>query len=176
MKNLVFTIMLCVLFVSNTFAQSYKPFEWQVFGFSFLNPENNDLGNTLTFDTELRFHINDKFSLGVKHEWQFFTPLFDEPVRGLGVTTAYSLTGEYYFSNNRNKRAFVGLGIGMFNNEATTESGVDVGGTELGFTPRIGYRFGLLRFNAAYNHTFAEDFPNYLTLGVGVTLGGRMRK
>lgn len=175
MKNLFLISVVCVVAFVNTFAQSYKPIEWEIFGISTLIP-TSDHGDAMGFNTELRYHINDRFALGLKYQWDFFPMLFNEPVRGLGVDGGSSLTAEYYVWNKRNKRAFIGLGLGAFNNEGTTESGREVGGTGLGIIPRFGYKISIIRITAAYNYTLEEDYPDYFSFGLGLSFGGRFKK
>jgi len=174
-KIIIIPSILLTTIITTSYSQDYKKFEWDVLGISLLMPAYNDIGNAIGFYSEARFNVNDKISVGVNYNWQFFDELFDEPIRGLGITTSYSLAGEYYVFNNYNKRAFAGFAIGSFNNAATTESGENLGGTGLGIIPRIGYEFEFLRLMAKYNHTFKKDFPNYFSIGLGLTVGGRKK-
>jgi len=167
------SILCCGLSITTALAQNYKSIEWDVLGINYLIPVTNTTGTAVGFYTEARYNANNKLSIGLKYNWQFFNDIFDEPLRGMGITKSVGLTGDYYLSNNLNNRAFVGLGIGSFNNAATTEIGTDVGGNGLGITPRIGYELDFLRLTIEYNQTLKDDFPDYFALGLGLTIGGR---
>jgi len=107
---------------------------------------------------------------------QNYRALDDEPLRDMGITSSFALTGDYYVMNNINRRAFAGIAIGSFNNSATTEMGDEVGGSGFGIVPRIGYELGyFLRLTAEYNHTFEDDFPNYFAIGAALNIGGRRK-
>ena len=86
------------------------------------------------------------------------------------------MTGNYYLSNNANKRAFTGLAIGSFSGASTTVAGTEIdGGSGLGIVPRIGYELGLLRLTAEYNLAFEESVSNYFGIRLGFNVGGRYK-
>ena len=161
--------------MNTSYSQDYKRIEWDILGAASLMPTSNDLGNTLGFYSELRLNLNNKLSLGLNYKWQFFGEMFNDPIRGFGVTNASAITADYYFFNKRNRRAFVGLGVGFYDNAATTQAGDPIGGTGPGLIPRIGYDLRFLRIMASFNHTFEDDFPNYLELSLGFTIGGKFK-
>lgn len=170
------SIILCVTAITVASSQNYRVFEWDVIGISSLNPINDTVGNAIGLHTEARLNLNDKISLGLKLGWQFFDGIHEEPLRGMGITNALALTSDYYILNNNNRRAFVGLAIGSFNNSATTEMGDEVGGSGLGIVPRIGCELGFfLRVTGEYNYTLEDDFPNYFALGLALNIGGRRK-
>lgn len=173
MKNIVLPILLYAMSNTILVSQSYQRIEWDVLSISRLMPSSNNTSSAIGISTEARFNMNNRLSIGLNYNWQFFDQLFDEPVRGLGVANSVGLTGDYYFKNKLNNRAFVGVAIGSFNNEATTELGVDVGSKGLGIAPRMGYEMNFIRLTVEYNQTFKEDFPNYFALGFGLNIGGR---
>ncbi len=152
--------------------------EWEIVGVSFIAPTDEKNINTLGFHSELRLNLSDKFSLGFKTENHIFNPykMFGEPIRSFGITTSLSVTSDYYFHNNINKRGYFGVTVGSFDNMATTESGIDVGGRGFGITPRVGYEFSIFRLTGEYNFVFLEDFPNYFGLRLGINIGGRYKK
>lgn len=173
MKNLLIIISLCLASMSSAFSQNYRAVEWEVLGGARLITTDGTTGNAIALNTEARFNVNNKISVGMRFGWQFFDNIHDELIRGLGVAKSFSFTGDYYVSNKLNKRAFVGLGLGSFNNEAITESGKPVGGSGFGVVPRVGYELGsFLRLTAAYNHAFEESYPNYFSIGLGLNIGG----
>ncbi len=161
--------------INDSIAQDYKKLEWDVIGMSYLIPTSNNIGRAAGINTEVRFNLNNRTSVGLNYKWQFFGDLFDEPVRSAGITNTSSITFDYYLFNKINERVFGGLAVGLFNNQAITESGEDVGGTGIGFIPRIGYEMQFLRFTANYNYTVKTDFPNYFELGLGLNIGGRYK-
>ena len=173
LEKLLLPVFFVVTSLSFGFSQDYKMIEWDVLGASVLFPVSMYNSETIGFTTEARFNINNKLSVGVNYNWQFFARNYGEVLRGLGVSNSYGLTGDYYLKNNLNKRAFVGLVIGIFDNEARTGSGIEVGGKGLAITPRVGYEFYFLRFTAEYNHTFHESSPSYFALGASINIGGR---
>jgi len=172
-RNYVFLSLMLMTSLTEAFSQNYKQIEWDVIGISSLLPTDNDIGNAIGLTTEARYNLNDQISFGLIHKWSFFDNLFDEPVIGLGITASYGITADYHLHNNVNKRVFVGLELGIFDNKGTTELGSDVGGAGIGTTLRVGYEISFLRLTAKYNLTFAEDLPNYFDLGLGVNIGGR---
>ena len=171
--NFLFLPFIFLTSVNNSFSQNYKQLEWDVLGVSSLISTSNNIGNAVGFYTEARFNFNNRISVGLNYKWQFFGELFDEPIRSAGITNSYGIAGDYYVFNDVNKRTFAGFAIGIFDNTATTESGIDIGGSGIGFIPRIGYELNFLRFTAKYNYTVKKDFPNYFEIGLGLNIGGR---
>lgn len=184
MNRIVLVITFCISLYICAFSQKYQLVEWDIYGVHSLYPISNttdgipvksDFDGTMAVSTELRFNVTNRMSLGFKLQGQFFNEIFEEAYSGLGLTSSYGFTGDYYLKNSVNKRAFVGLGIASFDNEGTSVSGDLIGGTGLGLTPRIGYKYKLLRFTAEYNHTLEEDFPNYFAFGLSINVGGRYK-
>ncbi len=132
-------------------------------------------GDGIGLFSEVRVNLNDKIAVGLKQEWQFFGEYFDEPIRSQGIGTSFALTADYYLLNNANNRGFVGVAVGNFNNSETTQAGKEIGGSGIGFVPRIGYKYAFLRVTADYNYTFKDDFPNFVTIGLALNLGGRSK-
>jgi len=173
MKNILLVCLIIACSIQLANSQDYKSNEWDVLGVSRLIPTTNGIGSAVGLYTEVRFNVRPKVSLGLKYEWQFFDELFNEALRGAGITTSFSLTGDYYLFNKLNQRAFVGLGTGTYDNQGITESGEEVGGTGIGLSPRFGFEYNFLRFTVDYNQVFVTDFPNYFSLGVALNIGGR---
>lgn len=177
MKNLLLFAVLSVTTITTVFSQNYRLIEWDILGVSQLWHTEAGIGNAIAFNSELRGNIYNRLSVGLKYEWQF-TDIYARgvPVRGLGTNSLYALTIDYYVFNSVNKRAFAGLAIGNFNNEATTYAGDTIGGKKIGLVPRIGYEPDYyFRITAEYNFTAGDDFPDYFVIGIALNIGGRYK-
>ncbi len=179
MKLFFFTFLLFVSIVNTATTQSYKPFEWDIVRLGVVFPTGDGTSTGGSFGTEPRYNINDNISTSLRLEFAFFgneTELVD-----FGASGSFTLFGDYYFQNNRNKRAFAGIGIGTFSgadvsvttgNQTTTSEA----GSGVGIVPRIGYELGLLRINAEYNAIFTEDISSYIGINLGFTILGRYKR
>jgi len=165
-------------FLSNAASgQSYGPFEWDVLGFSFVMPSGEKVSTGLGFYTEPRYNISDDLSLSLRFDLAVFGSDLEEGA-DVGASTSMAVFGDYYFSNNKNKRGFAGLGAGTFGGGSLeVDSGgsttSEEGGFGFGIVPRVGYELGFIRLALEYNLAFAEKVPNYLALKLGFNFGGR---
>ncbi len=154
-------------------SQNYNRLEMEIVGIDYLVPNADNLDNAIGVHSEFRVNLNDRFSVGLSSSFQFFGELFDESVRSLGITSSLALNPDVYIFNRQDQRLFAGLGLGVFDNTETSESGMELGGNGLGIIPRIGYEWQFIRLTAGYNYSFKQDFPNYFSLGMGLNFGGR---
>jgi len=181
-KKLLLTAVTITMMAHYASAQSYGPIEWDIIGVGVAFPSSESLSGGITFYSEPRYNINDNFSVGLRWEGAILAGVEDDDNIDIGLSSAWSLTPDYYFYNNKNQRAFAGLGIGLSTGGATTltqDDGtieeVDAART-FGLTPRVGYELGLLRFQVYYSIATDEAVTNYLGVGLAFNAGGRYRK
>lgn len=180
MKKLLFTAFLGLALSFTSHAQSYGPVEWDIIGFSIVIPTSDNFSGGFGIYTEPRFNVDDKFSVGLRLDLALLGSNIDDDSASVGASTSFSVMGDYYLRNNENKRAFVGLGLGLFGGG---ELEIDTGGTttgeegggSFGIIPRVGYEFGLLRLALEYNLAFEEVVPSYLAFKFGFNIGGRAK-
>ncbi len=175
MKKTLLPFLFCTCLFTTLMSQTYKPFEWEILRATWLIPVSNDQDGARGFTSEVRYNINDKFAIGTNYNLQFFGDLFDELLRGLNVTTSYGISADYHLYNKRSSRLYAGMGVGLYDNRGTTESGREVGDQAFGIMPRVAYKMGYVKLTADYHHTFDASFPNYFSLGVGFSIGGEVR-
>lgn len=175
MVKLILPCLIYIITITSAISQNYKSIEWDVLGVKHIIPTEKNIGNATGLFTEVRINLNDEFSVGLKSEWHFFGDYFEEPLRGAGISTSLAITADHYVFNKLNSRAFLGATFGTFNNSGITESGINVGSLGIGITPRFGYEFEFLRIAGEYNHTFKQDFPNFVAIGLGLNIGGRFK-
>jgi hypothetical protein len=153
---------------------------------------NDNSSNGMLLYLEPSYRINDRVSLGVRFE-SAFGSLFGF---ASGVTVAsYGINGQYYFSNN-NFRPFAGIGLGFYHPMLTGDAFYGYNSrleeTVLGFYPRAGFDWKHLSFTIDWNIASASKatiFPprfqgsyddylssNYLSLKLGITIGGGRKK
>lgn len=174
MKKVFIQFVFCAISITSLFSQNYQALEWDL-GLARLIPTTLDFNSAFGITTEARYNVTDILSVGIRYDRQFLDIGFDEPVRGLELTTSYGVTGDYYIWHDRDERVFFGLTIGSFNYSAQTEAGMEIGGRGFVLTPRIGYDFFLTRFIAEYTYTFDQNFPSYYSFGMSLNLGGKYK-
>lgn len=102
----------------------------------------------------------------------------------VGVVVGFSLTGDYYFVEDRVIRPFVGFGIGRYGGATvianTNDDEVDeddiITGAAFGVSPRVGIELSHLRIALEYNLTFNDQVPSYIGLSLSPTLWGGLKK
>lgn len=178
MKKLLFSLVafLCLNSSMNAQAPSYTDFEWDILRLGYAIPGGASVGSGLALGTEVRYNLKDNISVGLRWEVAIYGS-GDETGTDvdLGAAGSYALMGDYYFNTESSKRAFAGLGIGMFQGasvEVSGQTGSIDGGSSIGIIPRIGYEFGHLRISGEYNLTFDDAVANYIGIHIGITLFG----
>lgn len=171
-------LMLITIFAINTFAsaqaESYGAFKVDVM-LGYANPSAGLVKGGLTFSIEPKYNLTDNIAVGV----QLGSTLLASDAPGIGILglNNYSLTGEYYFTENR-LRPFAGIAAGLYapaaveitvNGQTTT---LPAGDSQFGFAPRVGIQLGHFRLAAEYN--LVKD-SNFLSLKIGATIGGGSR-
>lgn len=179
--RLILSTFLVFIFISTSAkSQSYKPFEWDIIRLGVVFPTGDGTSTGGSIGTEPRYNINDNFSASLRLEAAIFGS--EDDAFDLGTSGSWTLFGDYYFQNNKNKRAFAGLGIGFFSGaDLTVEtngntSTVAEGGNGVGLVPRVGYELGFLRISAEYDLAFSSDISNYIGVNLGFTILGRARR
>jgi len=179
--NILFAFLLTAFTFSTATSQSYGPIEWDIIGLGYAIPTGVGASGGFSFYTEPRYNINDKFSIGLRFEGALLGGAEDNDNFDVGISSTTSLTPDYYFMNNENKRGFAGLGIGLatgasftVTNPDGTETEGDVGFT-LGLTPRVGIELGLIRLAVSYNLALDDAVTNYLGINLGFNVGGRYK-
>lgn len=167
-----------MFFASSCIAQSYGSFEWDIIRLAYVIPTADGTNGGVAIGSEPRYNINDNISASIRGELAFFGA--EDELIDLGFSGSFTLFGDYNIQNNRNKRAFVGAGFGIFSgadvtltvngNESSSE-----GGSGVGIVPRIGYELGFLRISGEYNLIMTDDISNYFGINLGFTIGGRYK-
>lgn len=164
----------------NLYGQSpaYVDWEWDVLKLGFAAPIGNsvDQGTGVSFDTELRYNVQDDLSIGLGFQGAGFSDDFDDNT-SVGLSASFIVTADHYLKTDSGTRPFVGLGVGNFRSGSVTivngtSSDVIDGVSSIGLTPRIGYELGHGRIMAQYNHTFRKENTNYISVTLALTLWG----
>lgn len=179
MKNLLFTVLSMVFLCTNVNAQadSYTDFEWDILRLGYASPSGVDgVSAGFALSGEVRYNLTDDISIGLRSELALYGAGDELGTEvELGTATSTVLVGDYYFSNTSSKRAFAGMGLGLYKGASVEVNGQSVDGDEgsaFGISPRVGYEFGHVRLSAEYNLTFDDAVPNYLGVHIGFTLFG----
>jgi hypothetical protein len=155
-----------------SYAQDYTPFEWDILRFGYAIPSGEALSSGIAIGSEARYNVNNQISVGLRTEFAIYGG-GDDSSASIGAAGSYALMGDYYFSGSSSKRAFAGLGLGLFSGASVTVGATQVGGgTGFGVIPRAGYEFGHLRLSAEYNLALKEGISNYIGIHIGLTLWG----
>ncbi|MFY7987352.1 MAG: hypothetical protein ACOVNP_00605 [Flavobacterium sp.] len=176
MKKILSTLAIAIMFAFSTNAQStaYKPFRIHISPLTYAIPSySKGYGGGLAISIEPAYAINDNFVAGLRWELGLLSA-GSEASGTIGAVGSYTLTGDYYFGKGKT-RFFGGLGIGLFDGGAVTVSSssnsVDaVGGSGIGFVPRLGVQLSHFRLAAEYN--VAPKNMSYLGLKAAITIGG----
>ena len=180
-RSIVVTLVVICLTASASFSQDYGPIEWDIIGLGIASPSGDDVSAGISISTEPRYNINDKISIGLRGEFAVFSSasgLDSLTSFSVGTSSSWALMGDYYLKNDFNKRAFAGMGLGLFNGaDITTTIGTETavlsGESSIGLIPRIGFELGVLRLTAEYNYAFKSEVSNYLAIKVSLNIGGR---
>jgi outer membrane protein W len=178
MKKVFLTLI--TIFAVNSFAsaqaESYGAFKVDVM-FGYANPASSTATakGGITFSLEPKYNLTDNIAVGLQLGSTILTS--SNSAVGIAALGNYSLTGEYYFTENR-VRPFAGIGAGLykFGDIEITSGGqtqtISGGGSVFGFAPRAGLQIGHFRIAAEYN--LVKD-SNFLALKIGATIGGGSR-
>jgi hypothetical protein len=179
MKKFIYLYTLLAFSVNITNAQrSAQPdFEWDIARFGFAIPANvGEISQGMSFGTEARYNCKDDFSIGIRYETAIYaTAEFGKRFQ-IGASNSTVLIGDYYFQTTSSKRAFVGLGLGLYNGASTEVKCINFdggGGHAFGISPRLGYKFDRLRLSTEYNIAFEKAIAHYFSFNIGITLFGK---
>ena len=161
MKNLLSLIAL-LIYTCGIYAQapSYTDFEFDLPRMGLIVPEEGAYDGGISLGAELRYNVQDNFSVGLRSEISFLGSEeldSDADEYDLGAFKTAMATADYYFSTTSSRRFFVGIGLGNFQTgvlEVRDGQGTinESGGTSsFGIMPRAGYEFGHLRIEIQYN-------------------------
>ncbi len=180
LKKLLFSFTLFAASISYSFSQDYQLLEWDVIHFGYAIPGGDGVSGGILLGTEPRVNIGNTFSASIRWELALFGSS-DDFGGDIGASGSIALFGDYYISNNANKRFYAGLGIGNFGGASVTvtdPNGNEIendGGSSIGIVPRVGYELGFIRLGLEYNLAFDEAVPNYLGIRLGLNVGGRLK-
>lgn len=142
-------------------------------GYSY--PTDLDIKFGFNFSLEPKYNVTDNFAMGLKMEAAVFLGDSYDGGTSAITTRSYTVVGEYYF-NQKRVRPYVGLGLGVYQRILTSadEDIYDVVNDKavFGFAPRVGIQFGQFRTGLEFN--IAQE-NSYLSLKVGVTIGGKRK-
>lgn len=171
---------LCALCNIQAQAENYQLLEWDLFRFGYVLPSGDGVSGGLSVSTAGRAHVKDNIAVGLRYEIALFGSDSESSGVDIGASGSIAVMGDYYFSSESNRRAFAGMGIGMFNggkveteiNGVTTEAD---GGSSIGILPRVGYDLGIVRATLEYNLAFKKEVPSYLGLNLALNLFGKYK-
>jgi len=187
--NHLIKLLTAVLFilacVTETTAQDYKRVEVDLgLRASFFTGDKG--GGGAGFFLEPRYNINNKVTVGLRWGLDALverTGENGEPV-DVAVLPSYILTGDYIINNKKNKRFFVGLGLGFSGENSTAFEVEGTGevtetadiGSSFGIVPRVGIKLGLFKVALDYSIYTKENTRNFVGLNLGFSFGGGRRK
>jgi hypothetical protein len=192
--RVLITISLLLLFVSISHAQTgheriFKPFKVDISS-GFALPLGGGSGVTkggALFALEPKYAFADKFALGLRFELAAMARAYIDntgnTVSGDGSANgSVTLTGDYYFTNNR-FRPFIGGGVGNYTVAyATVQNGSgpsDINSDHrFGFMVRTGFELRHFRVGVEYNivgSTNLSPHNDYIGFKIGGFFGGGRR-
>jgi len=161
MKDFILMI-LCCFSISIVSAQlkNDPKFDFDIrIGYGIPSEANTNPG--LSFGLEPRYWLSNKMSLGLKADFQDFgTDLTDIAIDKF---SSYTLTSDFYSSDEVTDRLYGGLGLGLFKSGAVTGffGGEDSGDLNRGIMGRVGYLRQQVRISFEYNLVLDESAFNY---------------
>jgi Outer membrane protein beta-barrel domain len=169
-------------------AQDFKPFRVGLGpGFASPSGEGTKVGYLLFFEPSYR--INNAITIGTRFEFAAMAR-GGTAVKANGLSadiklsrvSSYTLSGQYYFLDNRWLRPFAGFGLGFYklgSIKAQVSSGGNAGSTnyertisgssKVGFYPRIGFDLWHFIFSIEYNIIPPTKSVFTTTSGTGAT-------
>jgi len=165
-------------------AENFRAFEWDVLQLGFASPIGQGYVGGLSLGTEVRYNVSDRISAGLNFEMGIFGSDVENEMVDVGVAASYTVTGDYYFVDDRAVRPFAGFGVGLYGGGTIT---VDTGtgmdpdpddvdaGNSFGISPRIGVELGHLRLALEYNLAFGDKVPSYIGFTIAPTLWGGLK-
>lgn len=164
--------------------KNYTSFEWDLIQLGYANATGSRYGGGILFGSAVRYNIDNRFSTGLSWDLPIFARDLGNDLVDVGVSVNFSLTGDYYFVEDRTTRPFVGLGFGRYGS-ATTIANVNddeideddiVTAGSFGISPRVGIELSHFRVALELNLTFNDQAPNYFGLTFAPTLWGGLKK
>lgn len=179
MRTFIFLISLLTYTFCLGQSTTYKSFEG---GVNIGGVSSKDMGG-LSTGLEARYNLSDQLSFGVQLG---SIVLFDideakqsegDVEEGINLASL-SITGDYYFRNAKS-RFFAGLELGYYRVRSIQIENEEITslGNQVGFTPRIGARFGWFRPVIKYHIVPKFDASNFSAwdLTLSVTFGGKKK-
>ncbi|NJC27054.1 outer membrane beta-barrel protein [Neolewinella antarctica] len=179
-----FLLLLLATLAPNLSAQSdnYRAFEWDIIQIGYASPVGKGYTDGFAFGTEVRYNITDRISAGINLEIALFGAEGGNKLLDIGATGGYTLTGDYYFVEDRTTRPFAGFGVGLYSGGAITldsngpnDPDAFGGGSTFGVSPRVGVELGHLRIALEYNLAFGDSVPSYIGITFSPTLFGGLK-
>jgi hypothetical protein len=182
MKKLILLfVLLGTALLSRAQSPDYRSFKFDI-GLGYALPSDGSGTQAgAAFTLQPTYPLTDDFAIGLRVEAAAIGYKNSETdnVKVSALASACP-TAEYYLSDN-NFRPFVGVGLGLFDQESaggntSNGNGVTVSARTTGFGafPEIGFEVGHFRMSAEYN--FAGHNNNYAALNIGAFFGGGRKK
>lgn len=156
------TILFIILFAAVAVnAQEFKKFRWNL-GMGYAIPGGSGAKGGILIHSEPTYRVSDQILVGLRMEFAGMVRGYSDGVASeasVSFAGSYSLTGQYYFSNN-SFRPFVGLGVGTYalasvSGNITSEDNAyyyaGASGSKIGFFPRVGFDAGHFNLQLEYN-------------------------
>jgi outer membrane protein W len=190
MKKITYLLAVALLASTFTYAQEYKKFKVGV-GLGYAMASGSGSSGGVLFAIEPAYRLQDNLSIGIKLEDAVIVRGFSQSTTGGSISAAAlassTFNGQYYFGST-SFRPFVGLGCGMYQLAAVSES-VSSGGstvtmgaaaeTKFGFYPRVGFDNRHFNVTIDYNIIPSTDLGggndvknSYIGFRVGAFFGG----
>ncbi len=143
---------------------SFPRMEWDVLKIGVSSPKGSDGG--MLFDTEFRYFVSHKSAFSLKLEGTIQD--------GISVPRiVFSAAGfmDYIHPTTENTDIFAGAGVSTYYGFNPYFDGM----TGLGIVPRIGFRYGMLRFSSEYNILLTGGLSSYFSIKAGVTISNNCK-
>ena len=177
LKTALFSLFFLFSLTLSAQAPNYVDWEWDILKAGFAEPTDGNInsGGGIV-STELRYNLQDNFSLGIEFTGAFFSDTFSDDA-DVGVSGSFLVNGDYYFSKISATRGFLGAGLGRFEDGTIELRAGNVedtirGTNSLGVGFRGGFELGHGRLLAQYNYTFKSETTDYFSISLALTLWG----
>ncbi|MDR0753945.1 MAG: porin family protein [Prevotellaceae bacterium] len=178
MKKLLFIAVLICGVALSAQSQEFKPFRVDA-GIGYALPFSDALDGGIQFYLEPKYEVAPQIAVGLRWEGSLFAGVEQEGQSvDVKLSSAYMVTGDYYFNNNK-FRPFAGLGLGLYSigaasvtvNDQTVEGEAK---NNFGAMIRAGFDISHFRLALSYNYggKSGDETFHFFGATIGFYLGG----